>query len=200
MNLSRAELSSWLCVKATKISVTLFPRQLTLRSQTHNVALASPIANFIVSVSADGVATGRGQDLSSILESNLELQAEFRKEQQAISEDALIGSQADLIDKLSEKDKQKAGKLILAEEVQTGSVSWKSFKILIQAMGGNHPVFFVVAWTGVSVLEFAMHSLRTWFMGYWGSQYDKYPIEQVPVARYVHRTLGCFDGVLISLI
>ena len=76
-----------------------------------------------------------------------------------------------------------AGKLIAAEEVQLGAVAWKPIKFFFNAMGGDHVTTFFVIWLGASVLEKLMHSVNLWFLGYWSSQYDKYPVADIPVSR-----------------
>jgi hypothetical protein len=71
--------------------------------------------------------------------------------------------------------------LILAEEIQEGNVGWKSIAFLLKALGGNHVLLFFTLWIGASVLEYSVRSFNIWFLGYWSSQYERLPIEDIPV-------------------
>ncbi|KAJ3519232.1 hypothetical protein NMY22_g13302 [Coprinellus aureogranulatus] len=153
----------------------------TILLVTHNIALTRSLADLIVSVSADNVATSHGQDLWEVLASEPALQAEFKHDEEAIKADE------EVIDPESEKkkDKQADGKLILAEEIQEGNVGWKSIAFFLKALGGNHVTLFFVLWMGAGILEFVTRSFSIWFMGYWSRQYELHPIEDVPVLRYM---------------
>jgi len=156
-------------------------------TQTHNLALAGPIADYIVSVSPEGIVSGRGNDLQSILARDTALQEDFQKDRVAIEEDAHIIEESK---KATESDKPKdpvtdAGKLIVKEEVAHGNVGWKPIAVLIKAIGGGHVSLFFTLWIGVSIAESLVSSVKLWFMGYWSSQYEKFPVEQIPIVWYV---------------
>ncbi|RXW21499.1 hypothetical protein EST38_g4368 [Candolleomyces aberdarensis] len=157
---------------------------------THNIALARPITDFIVTVSSTGVVTGHGQDISEVLQAEPTLQAEYEKDELAIAEDD------SLIDAPAEKEKKASGKLIVAEEVQHGTVSWKALKLLLKGLGGHHVVLFFTLWIGGHISENLMASFNLWFLGRWSSQYETHRPEEVPVVKY----LGIYVGLtFISL-
>ncbi|KAJ2931797.1 hypothetical protein H1R20_g5295, partial [Candolleomyces eurysporus] len=152
---------------------------------THNVALAYPVTDYIVTVSSIGVVTGHGRDISKVLQAEPTLQTEYERDKLAIAKDDL------LIDEPTEKEKKASGKLIVAEEVRHGNVSWKALKLLLKGLGGQHVVLFFTLWIGGHVLGNVMGSFNLWFLGYWSSQYENHRPEEVSVAKY----LGIYIGL-----
>ncbi|KAJ2923003.1 hypothetical protein H1R20_g14092, partial [Candolleomyces eurysporus] len=152
---------------------------------THNVALAHPVTDYIVTVSSVGVVTGHGQDMSEALQAEPTLQTEYEKDELAIAEDD------SLIDEPTENKKKAGGKLIVAEEVQHGKVSWKALKLLLKGLGGQNVVLFFTLWVGGHIMGNVMASFNLWFLGYWSSQYENHRPEEVPVAKY----LGIYIGL-----
>ena len=140
-----------------------------------------PVADFIVSVSTDGVAQSRGHDLLGTLTSEPTLKEEFVHDEEALVKDALT------IDPLpvdgKGKGKERNGKLIVAEEIQVGSISWKPVKFLFTALGGDRIGLFFVLWISGSIFEYFMHSFMLWYLGYLSSQYEEHPIEDIPVLK-----------------
>ncbi|KAJ6594300.1 hypothetical protein B0H19DRAFT_1094896 [Mycena capillaripes] len=152
---------------------------------THNVRLASPIAEFVVSIGLDGYVRGR----NSISE--------------ALAKDSVLANEADKDDKMQEtvdqvidtsaspaKTKKASGKLILAEEVAVGNVSRSALSLYFRGLGGNHTrLFFSVFILGLVSAEVA-NSSRTWYLGFWASQYG----HGTPVA--VFHYLGIFCALM----
>ena len=90
--------------------------------------MASPIADFVISLH-DGHITSQGS-IKDALKVDRELAEEFKHDEEAIelddNEELEIG---DRIDSVSEPAKAGAdGKLIVAEEIAVGHVSWKACK------------------------------------------------------------------------
>ncbi|KAF7340501.1 Multidrug resistance-associated ABC transporter protein [Mycena sanguinolenta] len=140
---------------------------------THNVALTRPIADFVVSFSADGRIQSQGT-ISEITQRG-PLVAQIHRDQQALDKkqqevdaEALVAEPAQ-------------GKLILAEEVELGHVSSSSLTMYFSAMGGKHPVFFFVFYFGGSFFQQIFITLRSWQLGNWANQYDDRPAEEVDV-------------------
>jgi hypothetical protein len=133
--------------------------------QTHNVALASPLADFIVAMDAEGRVISRGS-VSEVLENAKDLREEIEKEQRAVDAEEAIES-AVLDGKHDKKEVKKDGKLVAAEEVAVGRVSRKAsaflraeptlcwaedldpVNLLFSSQGGSHPVLFWTAFIGV---------------------------------------------------
>jgi hypothetical protein len=78
------------------------------------------------------------------------------------------------------EDKKPAeGKLIVAEEIVEGHITWSSFKLLLGSLGGGHPIlFFVICILALLMNEWSI-TFQTWFLGYWGSQYETRPASEV---------------------
>ncbi len=91
------------------------------RPQTHNVALAAPIADYVISMTPDGRILSQGTLSTALAKDDrlsTELQREIRDEEQDSGE----------IDSSQEGKEKKSpnGKLIMSEEVSEGHVGWKS--------------------------------------------------------------------------
>ncbi|KAJ3512976.1 hypothetical protein NLJ89_g3209 [Agrocybe chaxingu] len=160
----------------------------TILLVTHNVALASPIADYIVSVGLDGIAR-EVQDLSVFLAKNKKLARELAKEE----DEAKV--EEEVVDAVKEDDKKEGdGKLIVAEEIEEGRVSWKSLKLFLTGLGGDHLTIFLTAWMGGMALMHAGNMFAIWFLGLWGSQYEHKHPEDVDVTRY----LSIYSTILVG--
>ena len=140
--------------------------------QTHNVALIGPIAEFVVSLGLDGSVQTQGTDISSFLENHPRTTSEVeQKAPEHITKE--------------KEPKPKAtsdGKLVVAEEIVEGRITWESLKLLMSSLGGNHPILFfavLVGWLGMGSV---MITVRTWFLGVWGSAYEDHPSSEVPLS------------------
>lgn len=88
--------------------------------QTHNVALASAIGEFVVSLSLDGRVLSSGS-LSDALAKDRTLQVELTQDLKSTK------MAEDVIDpKDNETQMERDGKLIVEEETAEGHVSWES--------------------------------------------------------------------------
>ena len=90
--------------------------------QTHNVAMVSPVANFLVDVGSDGRILSQGS-LSSALSKDSKLLKELEEEQQELEKAEQEIDPSEETEKLAEA-KQSSGKLIVAEEIEEGHVGW----------------------------------------------------------------------------
>ena len=86
-------------------------------TQTHNIALAGPIAEYVVAVSQDGCVSGQ-DSVASALEHDSKLAAEVAKEEEVATK---ADEAAPAINETAEKAN---GKLIVEEEVEIGRVGW----------------------------------------------------------------------------
>lgn len=73
------------------------------------------------------------------------------------------------------------GKLTVAEEIVEGRVTWHSFKLFLTGLGGDYPILFCVVVITALLLDYSSHNFQTWYLGYWGSQYESHPASEVPV-------------------
>lgn len=111
---------------------------------THNVALATPIADFVVSLGADGRIIASGPPSETVLKDRA-LAEQVAHEQEALELDE------DLDDEGADdgtKVTAKGAKLVVAEEIQTGHVSWKAMKLYFNALSG-WPAVFWTAYLGL---------------------------------------------------
>lgn len=140
---------------------------------THNVVLAAPIASFAIELNSDGKVIRQGSDMLGEREL-LEADVAAKVNSEGTHED-------DTKPDNSAGDSSK-GKLILAEEIALGRVSWKAIKLYTDHFGG---AFFWLCSLGGYVLAFGLSASAVWFLGYWASQYETHPSSSVPVVRYL---------------
>jgi len=135
------------------------------------LALVGPIADFIVSIGSNGRVRTQGGALSAVIARDPALAAEVKHDEE-ITE---IGQEA----MPAEPKKAGEGKLIVAEEIVEGHITWSSFKLLLGSLGGSHPIlFFVICVLALLMNEWSI-TFQTWFLGYWGSQYETRPSSEV---------------------
>jgi hypothetical protein len=138
--------------------------------QTHNLALATPIAGFIVSLGQDGIVRSQSTDIEVSLHADPSLAAEFEVDREILE----AGNEG--IPVLANKVE---GKLIVAEEIAQGHVTWKSIKLFLTGLGGDHPWIFFSLWLTGNLLGDWVNTFQVWFIGFWGSQYENHPPSEV---------------------
>jgi len=147
-----------------------------LYNKTHNVALAAPIARFVVSLTIDGSVSGQETDINSLIQHNPALAEEFEAEREIIET-----TNHELVPPLADEPPNHDGKLVAKEEIMEGRVKWKSIKLFISALGGNHPVVFFSLWMASILVTDWTNTFQIWFLGYWGSQYENHDPSEVRV-------------------
>ena len=105
--------------------------------QTHNVAMVSPIADFVVDMGSDGRIVSQGT-LSNALAHDAKLLKELRHEQEEMEK---AKQELDQETPEDENAKQAAGKLIVEEETELGHVGWDSSTLT-----------YIWPWNGVDVM------------------------------------------------
>ncbi|KAJ7119364.1 hypothetical protein C8R43DRAFT_1112474 [Mycena crocata] len=149
----------------------------TIIMVTHNVAMAQPIAKYVISMGSNGHIHNHGP-VSEALATDEVLADELDKDQQVLDQ------------KLDEVDPSAAaappdGKLIVAEEMEEGHVGWDSLKLYFKGMGGNHTILFFALFLGGIGLNDLLKAVQTWFLGYWAGQYTGQDASQVDVFHYL---------------
>jgi len=139
--------------------------------QTHNIALVGPVAEFVVSLGTDGTIKSQGTEVSSIIQHDSHLAAELQQEEQAIASGKQDESAAEHAQHAQPKP-QSDGKLVVAEEIAQGHVTWRSMSLLISAMGGGHPILFFGLWIFAEMASEIIFTGQSWFLGIWGHQYE----------------------------
>ncbi|GJE86639.1 multidrug resistance-associated ABC transporter [Phanerochaete sordida] len=152
---------------------------------THNIALASPLAEFVVSLQ-DGNIASQGS-ASEVLDMIPELQEEMKHEQEAIqldeAEDAVVTDTSRL--DVSSTPDTKTGKLVVAEEIALGRISWAAFKLLLVGLGGRFPPLFWGQFLVGETMSDVFGVVQMWWLGYWAGQYAQHDASEVRVAFYL---------------
>jgi len=136
--------------------------------------LASPIADFIVSIGNDGSVHTQETDINISVDSDPAL----AKEVQLDHEIQNIGDQE--IPSIASGPKVD-GKLIANEEIAEGHITWKSIRLFLSGLGGDRPLMFFFLWMTSILITDGMNTFQVWFLGYWGSQYKERDPSTVPV-------------------
>ncbi|KAI0633979.1 P-loop containing nucleoside triphosphate hydrolase protein [Trametes polyzona] len=169
--------SKWIVDKCLKGDLL---RGRTIILVTHNVAMVSPVADFVVDMGSDGHILSQGS-LESALERDSELLREVKEER-----DELEKADQDLdIEKPEDVEaKQTAGKLIVAEEHEDGHVGWSALKLYIGNLS-KRPILFWLIYTSGHIVRHLINNIQTWYLGYWASQYEAHPANEVQVGHYL---------------
>ncbi|KAJ7288436.1 P-loop containing nucleoside triphosphate hydrolase protein [Mycena rebaudengoi] len=122
---------------------------------THNVALTSPVSQWVVSLRSDG----------SIVQGPV---------------DIILGTSPDS----SVENSIAAGKPTLEEKSQRGMVKWSTY-ILYLSNISSHPILYVGLISGLFLLNEATTSFQFWFLGFWSSQYQRHPASEVAAPWYL---------------
>lgn len=96
-------------------------------SQTHNVALARPVAEFTVSLSADGRVLSQGSVTDALNKSEI-LAKEVVDDEAARAEAERPTAESVPLPSKDAKPERSAGKLVAAEEIAVGHVGWDAGK------------------------------------------------------------------------
>ena len=87
-----------------------------------------------------------------------------------------------VVDGVNKEERKLDGKLILAEEIVQGRITWKAFKLYLDSLGGDHPFLFTAVWMVGFLVTYAAINFGVWFLGYWGTQYENHRPEEVRVS------------------
>lgn len=72
-------------------------------------------------------------------------------------------------------------KLIKAEEILEGHISWKALRLFFAGLGGDHPILFWTIFLGGFGITAVVNAASTWWLGYWASKYISAESSQVNV-------------------
>lgn len=136
----------------------------------------APIADFTVTVDSDGLVKEIDSDVSSIL-NNPGIAP--KSETEALLNDASERKTANNIGGLV--DESANGRLVLDEEIAQGRIGWNAVLLFLGSLGGKHPILNFGVWIFGFIFLHGGNLLALWFLGYWGSQYEKRPLSDIPV-------------------
>ncbi|KDR83050.1 hypothetical protein GALMADRAFT_866663 [Galerina marginata CBS 339.88] len=146
---------------------------------THSVALLTPVAEFIVSIGQDGAVQTQGVDPGAALAVDPALAAEA----ETVREETEIANQE--VTLLAKKEAPADGKLVVAEEIVKGHITWKSVKLFLTGLGGDYPLVFFSLWISGFLVTNWVKTFQIWFLGYWGTQYEGHDPSEVHVSLYL---------------
>jgi hypothetical protein len=105
---------------------------------THNVALVTPLAASVVSMGSDGRVLAAGSPAETVFRDQA-LAEQFAHEQAALALEEELEEEI-LAD--DPKTRKQGEKLVLAEEVQRGSVGWNALKLYFTSLSRT-PILYV---------------------------------------------------------
>ncbi|EMD39554.1 hypothetical protein CERSUDRAFT_150095 [Gelatoporia subvermispora B] len=159
---------------------------------THNVALATPIAHFVVSMGSDGRIASQGS-LAKVLAVDRALSAQLAEGSIEIekAEERIDESNPD-----ESARKGSDGKLIVDEEIAVGHVGWPALRLYFFGLGGNQPYLFWISIIGAFLIADIMVTVQAWFLGYWAQQYEDHDPSEVKVSFY----LDIYSAMLVFVV
>ncbi|KAL1938254.1 hypothetical protein VTO73DRAFT_11898 [Trametes versicolor] len=147
---------------------------------THNVAMVSPVADFVVDMGSNGGILSQGS-LASALERDSKLLTEVKEERAEIEK----AEQEIAPEKVEDAEaKPTVGKLVVAEEMEDGHVGWSALKLYIGNMS-KRPVLFWLIYMSGNITKHMIGTSQTWYLGHWASQYETHPAGEVRVGHYL---------------
>ncbi|KAI0328372.1 multidrug resistance-associated ABC transporter [Cubamyces sp. BRFM 1775] len=153
---------------------------------SHNVALTRPIADFVVALGLNGRIASQGS-LEKTLREDKELSAELAEEeaQLKLADEELPQSQFDShgIER-AQKDADKSGKLVVAEEVEEGQVGWNTLRLYLMNTSTRPLLYWAVYLSMLAVTHSVMNS-QSYLLGYWAAQYENHAPSEVSVPYYL---------------
>ncbi|EIW59890.1 multidrug resistance-associated ABC transporter [Trametes versicolor FP-101664 SS1] len=147
---------------------------------THNVAMVSPVADFVVDMGSNGRILSQGS-LASALERDSKLLTEVKEERAEIEK----AEQEIAPEKVEDAEaKPTVGKLVVAEEMEDGHVGWSALKLYIGNMS-KRPILFWLIYMSGNITKHMIGTSQTWYLGHWASQYETHPAGEVRVGHYL---------------
>ncbi|KAG8779614.1 hypothetical protein FRC12_024032 [Ceratobasidium sp. 428] len=157
---------------------------------THNVAMVSEVADYMVVLGSDGRLVDQG-NVAQILRISSELRTIVEDER----EEEQVADETDPADMQRSPAKSSAKKLIVEEEVAQGHVDWSALKLFLLALGGMG--FWAVYLAGFVLAALGV-LLQTYWLGVWARAYDAHfgHPEEVDTLFY----LGVYSTICVTSI
>ncbi|CEL51761.1 ATP-binding cassette transporter abc4 OS=Schizosaccharomyces pombe (strain 972 / ATCC 24843) GN=abc4 PE=3 SV=1 [Rhizoctonia solani AG-1 IB] len=136
---------------------------------THNVAMVSEVADFVISLGTDGRIVSQGS-IDEAYRSNPKLKAEAEKDEELERKGDQVVDDSNPADKKDDTNAKKSdGKLMVAEEVAEGRVGWPALKLFLLGFGGFW--FWVFYMAGFIFSDVAVLA-QTYWLGVWARAYE----------------------------
>ena len=130
----------------------------------------------MVSIGLDGIPHDVGTNIAAALENDPVLAHQVDTAQQESDIEKQV------VDAVTKEEPKSDGKLILAEEIVEGRITWKALKLYLDGLGGNRPFLFAAVWLAGFLATHIAINFGIWFLGYWGSQYENHHPEEIRVS------------------
>ncbi|KAG9103574.1 hypothetical protein FRC06_009826 [Ceratobasidium sp. 370] len=153
----------------------------TMLIVTHNVAMVSEVADFVISLGSDGRITSQGS-IADALRLNSKLRAEVEKEEELEKKADETVDDNQPTEEKQVPAKKSDGKLIVAEEIAEGRVGWPALKMFLMAFGGAG--FWLMYAAGFILSDVAV-LFQTYWLGTWARAYEKTDSEVINVPFYL---------------
>ena len=151
--------------------------------QTHNVAMVSPLASYVISIGKNGRIAHRGT-VDEVIGKDKQMQAEMKKSDEMNKKE----EEASTAEPVEEKKGSKSdGKLVVAEEIAEGHVSWSALKLYLFNLGG---VFFWFSFIIAITFTDFTNVFQMWFLGYWARQYNLHDPSDISVPLWVDNSIS----------
>ena len=129
---------------------------------THNIALTSNIAEYVVKLGRSGKVAEQGT-VKEVLKMDSALRKQIEQEK----------AEADVIDKeegvVTAQPDEGKGRLVVPEEKAIGRVDFAAIALFLKAVGG--PAMWL-GFVAIFWLATLFDVAKTWYIGYWSSQYE----------------------------
>ncbi|KAM5539771.1 hypothetical protein V8D89_006584 [Ganoderma adspersum] len=157
---------------------------------THNVAMVSPIADFVVDVGSDGRILSQGTLENALAhDSSLLKDVEHEAEELQKADQEIDGEKEEDVNAPS-----SAGKLVVAEEMEEGHVGWRALLLYLGNMSTRPLLFWFIYATGYT-LRHSITNVQAWWLGVWAAQYETTAPEEVHVQYYLG--VYCYTVIVI---
>lgn len=160
---------------------------------THNIALTRPFASYAVALHTDGCVSSHGTT-QEVFAHEPELVQEEKEEQAAIEKAEETADETPMAD--APAAQKGDGKLIVAEEIEVGHLSWSALKLYLSAMSDDHPYIFLLAFLLGTLMVQTLFVSISWYLGYWASQYETHDPSEINPLFY----LGVYALIVVACV
>ena len=135
--------------------------------------MVSPLASYVISIGKNGRIANRGT-VAEVIGKDKEMQAEMKKSSEMNKAEDTSAAEPQKENGAPKSD----GKLVMAEEIAEGHVSWSAIKLYLFNLGG---IFFWAFFIFAITLTDFLNVVQIWFLGFWAWQYEIHDPSEISV-------------------
>ena len=154
--------------------MTVSLSQFSVCPKTHNTALITPIAAYIISLHPDGSIEARENDVPVPT-----IEVHEAAENITVGRVGTVDQEGSQVRNRAHDKETTDNQLVVKEEILEGHINWESFRLFLSGLGGRHPGVFFSIWLSGFAIALSGSTLQIWFLGYWGRQYESHPALEV---------------------